>query len=65
MISVDKKKLDTDTKPIQHIEYFGQLKNVDGVNASGGNAQLIFVLTILDKIKEIQLKFSQGSITVL
>ena len=30
-----------------------------------GANQNVFVLTILEKIKEAQLKFSQGSITVL
>ena len=30
-----------------------------------GNDQSMFVLTILEKIKETRLKFSQGSVTVL
>ena len=57
------KELDADPKTIQQIEFVGQLKNTDGENADG--TQFMFVLTILEKIKETRLKFSQGSITVL
>ena len=56
-----KKELDADPKAIPQTEFTGQLKNVDGINADGTE----FVLTILETIKEIKLKFSQGSITVL
>ena len=62
------KKLDADLKTIQQIDFFEQLKKLD----SNGNAilnsddgQSMFVLTILEKIKETQLTFSQRSLTVL
>ena len=45
------------------MEFVGQLKNVDGINADG--TQFMFVLTISEKINETRLKFSQGSVTVL
>ena len=56
------KELDADPKAIQQIELAGQLKNTDGVNADG--EQSMFVLMILEKIKEARLKFSQGSVAV-
>ena len=56
-------ELDDDQKTIQQIEFAGQLKNVDGINAD--ETQSMFILTILEKINETRLKFSQGSITVL
>ena len=56
------KELDADPKAIQQIELAGQLKNTDGVNADG--EQSMFVLMILEKIKEARLKFSQGSVVV-
>ena len=45
----------------------GQLKKLDGDgNASdAGNNQSMFILIILEKIKETRLKLSQGSVTVL
>ena len=43
------KDLDADPKAIRVIEFVGQLKNTDGVNADG--AQSMFVLTIIVKIK--------------
>ena len=62
------KKLDADLKTIQQIDFFEQLKKLD----SNGNAilnaddeQSMFVLTILEKIRETQLTFSQRSLTVL
>ena len=58
-----KKELDADPKAIQQIEFVGQLKNVDGVNADG--RQSMFVLTIFEQIKEKSLKLSQGNVTVL
>ena len=64
LIAVDlsrQKELDADPKAIQQIEFDGQLKNVDGINADG--TQSMFVLTILEKNKET--RFSQGSVTVL
>ena len=57
------RKLDANQKAIQQIEFFGQLKNVDGMNA--GEAESMFILTILEKIEETRLKFSQRSVTVL
>ena len=56
-------ELDDDQKTIQQIGFVGQLKNVDGINAD--ETQSMFILTILEKINETRLKFSQGSITVL
>ena len=64
-IAVDlsrQKELGADSKAIQQIEFVGQLKKLDNTNA---NAESIFVLTILEKIKETRLKFSRGSVTVL
>ena len=56
-------ELDDDQKTIQQIKFVEELRNVDGINADG--TQSMFILTILEKIKETRLKFSQGSITVL
>ena len=58
-----KKELDADPKAIQQIEFVGKLKNIDGINADG--TQSMFVLKILEKVKETRLKFSQGNVTVL
>ena len=54
-------------KSIQQIEFIGQLQNLDAnCNATdAGNDQSMFVVTIVEKIKETRLKFSQGRITVL
>ena len=57
------KELDADPKTIQQIEFVGQLKNVNGINADG--TQNMFILMILEKINETRLRFSQGSATVL
>ena len=57
------KELDADPKAIQQIEFVEQLKNIDGINADG--TQNMSILTILEKIKEMRLKFSQASVTVL
>ena len=65
LIAVDlsrQKELDADPKAIQQIEFIGQLQNA--VNETVANESM-FVLTILEKIKETRLKFSQGSVTVL
>ena len=43
------KELDGDPKATQQIEFVGQLKKLDNTNA---NAESMFVLTILEKIKE-------------
>ena len=50
-------------KAIQRIEFVEQLKNIDGINSDG--TQSMLVLTILEKLKETRLKYSQGSVTVL
>ena len=49
-------------KAIQQIEFVGQLKKQ---NANNDDAECMFVLTNLEKIKGTRLKFSQGSVTVL
>ena len=61
------KELDADPKSIQQLEFVGKLKKLDDNDngADGGNDQSMFVLIILEKIKEIRLKISQGSVTVL
>ena len=49
------------------MEFAGQLKKLDtndNATDAGDNDQSRFVLTILEKIKEARLKFSQGSVTV-
>ena len=63
LIAVDlsrQKELNTDPKAIQQIELVGQLKKLDD-----DGAESMFFLTILEKIKETILKFSQGSVMVL
>ena len=62
LIQVEKELFDADPKAFQQIEFFGQLKNVDGVNTDG--TQSMFVLTLLEEIKETRLTFSQGSVSV-
>ena len=57
------KELDADSKAIQQTEFVGQSKNEDGINADA--TQSMFVLTILEKIKETRLKCSKESVTVL
>ena len=44
------------------LEFVMQLKNDDGENADA--TQSMFVLTILEIIKQTRLTFSQGSVTV-
>ena len=58
-------ELDADPKAIPQIEFVGQLKHEDDVNAGGVNAQSMFALTITEMIKETRLEVSQGSVTVL
>ena len=55
-------ELDVDPKAIQQIEFIGKLKNTD--NKIVANESMFF-LTILQKVKETRLKFSQESVTVL
>ena len=65
LVAIDfsrQQELDADPKAIQQIE-LRHFKNADGINADG--AEYMFVLAILEKIKEKKLKFSQGSVTVL
>ena len=53
LIAVDLSRqieLDADPKEILQIEFAGQSKNVDGINADG--TQSMFILTVLEKIKE-------------
>ena len=66
LIAVDlskQKELVVDPKSIRQIEFVEYLKNVDGINADG--EEPMFVLTILGKIKQKRLEFSQGSVTAL
>ena len=63
LIGVDlsrQKELDADPKAIQQIKFVRQLNNVDNdYNDTDANeTQLIFILMILEKIKETRLKFS-------
>ena len=60
---IREKQLDGDQKAIQQIQFDGQLENVDGINAAA--TQSVFVLAILENIKETILKVFQGSLTVL
>ena len=46
------------------MDIFGQLKKLDANDNATENDQSMFVLTILEKIKETGIKCSQGSITV-
>ena len=65
MIAVNisrQKELDADPKAIQHIAFAGQLKKCRLYNKIYG-AESMFVLTILELLKE--LKFSQGSVTIM
>ena len=57
------KELEANSKTIQQRELVGQLKNTDSTNAN--STQSMFVLTILVKIKETRINFSQGSVTFL
>ena len=61
LISVDlikQRELDVDPKAIQKIQFIRKSKNNDGGNAN--STQYLFVL---EKMKEMKLKFSQGSAT--
>ena len=57
------KELDADPRETQQIDFVRQLQNENGINVDG--TQTIFILMILEKIKEVRLKFSQGTVTVL
>ena len=54
-------ELHADPTAVQQIEFVGKLKNAFDTIAAG---KYIFVLTILEKIKDTRLKFSQGNVTV-
>ena len=60
------KELYANPKSIQQIEFDGQLKKLDNsVNSTDvDDEQSMFVVTILEKIKETRLKFSKGSLIV-
>ena len=65
LIAVDLSRriiIDADPKAIQHIKFVGQLINIDDINAAG--LHFMVILTILEQIKEIRLKFSQRNVTV-
>ena len=55
------KELDADPKAIQQIDFARQLKNLLKVFVAN---ESIFVLEFLEKIKEIKLNFSRGSVTL-
>ena len=57
------KELDADRKEIQQKQFIGKLLNEN--NQIVANESNVFFSTILEKIKETSLKFSQGSVTVL
>ena len=66
LIEIDlsrQKELDADPKAIQQIEFVKQSKNEDGINAGG--MQSMFILMIIEKIKETRLKLPQGNVTLL
>ena len=52
--------MDTDPKSIHQLEFVGKLKKLvnDGNATDAGNGQKMFVLTILEEIKETKLKLS-------
>ena len=60
---IRQKELDAGTRAIQQIELVRQLRNTDSENADV--TKTIFLLKILEKIKETRLTFSEGSVTVL
>ena len=69
-IAVDlsrQRQLDADSKAIQQIEIVGQLKKLDAAAADNDDDddESMFILTILVKIKETRLKYSQGNVTIL
>ena len=68
-IAVDlsrQRQLDADSKAIHQIEIVGQLKKLDAAAAADDDDdESMFILTILVKIKETRLKYSQGNVTIL
>ena len=66
MIAVDssrQKKLDADLKTIDEIKFAGQSKNVYGLNADG--PEYMFIIFILENIKETPLEPTQRRVAVL
>ena len=57
-------ELDADAKTIQQIEFVEELKKLDD-DDDNNEAESMFILTILEKVKETILTFSQGSLTAL
>ena len=57
------KELDVDPKAFKQIETVGQLKSEDAINADG--AESMFILPILEEIRETGSKCSRKSVTVL
>ena len=58
-------ELDADAKTIQQIEFVEELKKLDDDDDDNNGAESMFILTILEKVKETILTFSQGSLTAL
>ena len=56
-----RKALDVDPKAFQQIKFIGQLKKLN--NDNNNNLESMFILTILEEIKETRSKLSQGSAT--
>ena len=66
LIAVDlseRKELDADPKAIQQIEFAEKLKKK--LNNNNNNAESMFALTMLEKIKEVRLRFSHRTVTLL
>ena len=66
LIAVDvsrQKELDADPKTIQQIEFFGQLKNDDGVNADG--TESIFSIIIMTNCQEVRVKLTNTQVNKL
>ena len=59
-----RKELNADPKASQQIEFVGQSKELNNDN-NNNNVESMFILTILEKIKERKLKFFQWTVTVL
>ena len=50
------KELDADPKAIEEIEFVGQLKNINGINADG--AEFKFFKSLRKKFKDTKIEFS-------
>ena len=60
----ERKELDADPKAIQQIEFVEKLKKKK-LNNNNNNAESMFALTMLEKIKEVRLRFSHRTVTLL